>query len=346
MAAVTRRWAASAHRGALTLGAHSDGGAILARTAGGACIFFDSENGRLCAVHRELGEPMLPSACRQFPRVTLTDPRGRWITLSHFCPTAAALLFSPAPVTIVAAPASIALDGGAEGLDATVTLPPLLRPGMLMDWDGYRAWERGAIDVLCTGGASADDAVASLESKTLAVQDWSPGDETLAACVTRGFGGTFDLNRPTEPACEGADYALALAAVPEGLTIPFPSPVESIDVGRIELIWSEFEAVVRRYLAARLFACWWPYLGLDLRGVLRAIQVHVSVLRTRIGARLALGDRGRAALLEAIREADLLMVHLADGPTLATGIARNQGSGGTGRSHGSGRSQGAGSRVP
>ena len=109
-------------------------------------MFFDSENGRMCAVHRELGEPMLPSACRQFPRVTLTDPRGRWITLSHFCPTAAALLFSPAPVLIVAAPASIALDGAAEGLDATAALPPLLRPGMLMDFDGYGAWERGAIE--------------------------------------------------------------------------------------------------------------------------------------------------------------------------------------------------------
>src|SRR4051812_309736 len=177
MSAVTRRFAASAHQGALTLGTHSDGRAILARTAAGACIFFDSENGRLCAVHRELGASMLPSACRQFPRVTLTDPRGRWITLSHFCPTAAALLFSPMPVIIVSAPALIALDGAAEGLDATATLPPLLRPGMLMDWDGYSAWEHGAIDLLCTVGASADDALASLESNTLAVQDWSPGDE-------------------------------------------------------------------------------------------------------------------------------------------------------------------------
>jgi len=322
VSAVTHRFAASAHGKVLTLGAQPDGGAILARTANGACVFFDSENGRLCAVHRDLGEAMLPAACRQFPRVTLTDPRARWITLSHFCPTSAALLFSPAPVTIVPAPASIALAGAAEGLDATATLPPLLRPGMLMDWDGYSAWEAGAIELLCAGGATAAEALASLESKTRVVQRWSPGGETLAARVARVLGSTSELNLPIGRGHEREDYALALAAVPEGLPIPFPSPPEPIDVTRVEMIWSEFDAVVRRYLAAKVFGCWWPYLGLDLAGVMRAIRRHASVLQIRTGARVAQGDRGRPALLEAIRETDLLMVHLVDPSALAQEWAR------------------------
>ena len=285
-------------------------------------MFFDSGNGRLCAVHRDLGEVMLPSACRQFPRVTLTDPRGRWITLSHFCPTAAALLFSSTPVTIVSAPASIALAGGAEGLDATGALPPLLRPGMLMDFDGYGAWERGAVEVLGTRGATVDQALAALGAMTRVIQRWSPGEESLEARVARVLDGTPDLHPRTEQALESEDYARALAAVPDGLAIPFAAPPESVDASAVEIIWNEYDAVVRRYLAAKVFGCWWPYLGLDLGGVIRAIHVHASVLRTRIGARIALGDRDRPALLEAIREADLLMVHLADSRLLVGSVSR------------------------
>ena len=65
------------------------------------CVFFDAEHGRLCAVQRALGHDALPLACRQFPRVSLRDPRGVSVTLSHYCPTAASLLGSPRPVTIV-----------------------------------------------------------------------------------------------------------------------------------------------------------------------------------------------------------------------------------------------------
>ena len=78
--------------------------AILARGADGACVFFDPAGGRACAIHRDIGEPALPSACRHFPRVALVDARGIRITLSHFCPTAAGLLFDDTPLRIVAAP--------------------------------------------------------------------------------------------------------------------------------------------------------------------------------------------------------------------------------------------------
>ena len=93
-----------------------------------------------------------PNGCRwlagSFP-VFLHDARGTFISLSHFCPTAAGLLQSgrrPA-FEIVAAPSTLALDGDAEGLDARDALPPLLRPGMLTDHEGYDAWERRAIGV-------------------------------------------------------------------------------------------------------------------------------------------------------------------------------------------------------
>jgi hypothetical protein len=90
----------------------------------------------------------------------LSDSRGVFITLSHFCPTAAALLLDDREITIVEAPASLSLNGAVEGLDATGVLPPLLGPGMLTDADGYTAWEREAVGVFNDRRRTAQDALA------------------------------------------------------------------------------------------------------------------------------------------------------------------------------------------
>ena len=87
--------------------------------------------------------------------------------------------------------------------------------------------------------------------------------------------------------------------------------------------WREFDGVIRRYLASKLFAGWWPYLGLDLRGVVEAI----ARARGRCCARrLRATDRParhgpRRSCFHAIRDTDLLMVHLSDSRALARLIA-------------------------
>src|SRR5687768_6201812 len=45
-------------------------GAMVARTRTGDCVFYHRGSG-LCVVHRDLGEPMLPSTCRHFPRIAV-----------------------------------------------------------------------------------------------------------------------------------------------------------------------------------------------------------------------------------------------------------------------------------
>src|SRR5687768_1687612 len=81
-------------------------GAIVARTASGDCVFYHRGSG-LCIVQRTLGEEMLPSTCRHFPRLAVRDARGTSISLTHYCPTAAAMLFREAvPLEIVEAPAA------------------------------------------------------------------------------------------------------------------------------------------------------------------------------------------------------------------------------------------------
>jgi hypothetical protein len=297
--------------------------AILVTETDGACTFFDAEHGRLCAIHRDIGERLLPSACRQFPRVTLADPRGTWITLSHFCPTAASLLFVPSPpgsLQIVPAPDTISLSGTAEGLDATTALPPLLRPGMLADLEGYDAWERSAVAMLDNVGHDVDTAVAALHAATLEIRRWSPGAETLRDLVLRVMRETFETPAAEDPDADAGRYARAVASVPRGLTVPDSALSIERFSHSIAVLWREFDRVIRRYLASKLFAGWWPYLGLDLLSIVEIVRVHQAVLRTNIGHRLARQETGHAkteVMLEAIRDTDLLMVHLSDSRALA-----------------------------
>jgi hypothetical protein len=295
--------------------------AVVGTTSAGACVFFDADNGRLCRVHRELGEPLLPSACRHFPRVSLRDARGLSITLSHFCPTAAGLLFAAVPLAVVDAPDSISLAGTAEGLDATAALPPLLRRDMLADIAGYDAWERAALTLLDRGGDDAAAALASLRAVTLRIREWSPGSEALRDRVIRLMARVDYRAVPVDPAADAQRYARVLASVPPDLTAP---PVDTSDrthVGTAAGVLRYFDAPVRRYLVAKLFGNWWPYLGLDLLGVVEALEVHASVLRIHLGHHLHHTGHPQQALLNAIRDTDLLMVHLSDSRRLAELIA-------------------------
>ena len=59
----------------------------------GDCVFLEHGQPRLCAVERQLGAGAMPPPCRQFPRVATLTPSGVSLTLSHYCPTAASMLF-------------------------------------------------------------------------------------------------------------------------------------------------------------------------------------------------------------------------------------------------------------
>ncbi len=74
----------------------------------GSCVFFDRTS-RLCDIHRQKGHDWLPASCQQFPRVSLLDPRGTFVTLSHYCPSAVDLLFADddAPIEVVVNPAGV-----------------------------------------------------------------------------------------------------------------------------------------------------------------------------------------------------------------------------------------------
>lgn len=219
-----------------------------AREMDGTCTFFDGDT-HLCAIHHAGGHAVLPVSCRMFPRLVLQDGRGTSISLSHFCPTAAALLFQESgnswlPVGIVAAPPALADVGPLEGLDARDAWPPLLRPGVMMDLESYAAWERLGVELLTREGVGPAVSLDALATATAGITTWSPWDADPLQHRVRD---TFGL-----------------------LTPPRTDDLEVDD------------RAIKRWLAARLFGNWIAYQGDGLEAIVRYLRGCLSTYTTEL----------------------------------------------------------------
>ena len=288
--------------------ARGSGPPHIAHGVDGGCVFRER---RRCTIHREAGEMALPVSCRHYPRVVLRDPRGTLVSFSHYCPTAAALLFQDEPVRTVAAGSSVSIREPVEGLDARGALPPLIHPGMLADLDGYDAWERTVIDTLmCAPHLSR--ALDVIASATEEVRRWTPADGALTKTVTAAF------TAASESTIRGAWSSAALDIVGtlnrgevtldkhQDLEIAWQrlAPPERVDLHR----------PVANYLAARAFANWVAYQGHGLRTVVAWLRACHDVLRSVALSRAASTLRPLAPvdLLESIRVTDMVMLHTID----------------------------------
>jgi hypothetical protein len=301
-----------------------DAAAILQRTDRGACVFFEPAT-RLCVVHRDLGEASLPATCRYFPRVALRDARGTSITLSHFCPTAASMLFrDDVPLAIVDRPVAFP-PADYEGLAIVDDdLPPLLHPAMLMDLEGYAAWERHMV-ARCAADASPESVLATLVRDARALRTWRPGPVALAAAV-EALPATFLDSSPHETLSVSLAYhAEVIAAVPDDLK---PAPDER-GLGEIYLLavaprWHAFRRPLNRYLAAKAFACWTAYQGRGLMSIVRGLEAALALVRVEAARQCR--DAGRPLdeelLRGAFRGADFALNHLAVGEDLAAAWSR------------------------
>jgi len=257
---------------------------VLALQASGACVFHhtnarpdDATRGR-CGIHA-----MRPASCEHFPFVCVTDARGVHVTLSHYCPTAADLLFTEtAPVTVVAGPPVLGDGRLPEGLDAREALPPV--------------------------------AVDRPEAVDLSTGAWPPG-RRWAAPRLRAFITALADDRHIPDAPDLPLFEAAVAAVPPELS--WPAPIDDtlrVWHERVAPAWSRWTPVVGRYLAARAHASWAMCLGRGPADVAHAVAVARAVLQVEVVRACA----DPAALLDAerlkaaIRRADLLLVHYAD----------------------------------
>jgi hypothetical protein len=295
------------------------GAAVLASDAHGACRFHE---GQRCAIHRDLGEDALPSACQQFPRIVLTDARGTFVRLSHFCPTAASLLFHTSTFTTVPAPDTITLQGRVEGLDARSVLPPLLRSGLLTDVDGYALWEALGVETLASGGLTASEAVSVIDAATLATLEWRPADMSLADAVRRAFSSARPIASSADPERDLIRFACAADSIPHGLRAPIvPRGIEAV-WAQVNAELEGHDAALRAWIASHLFGNWIAYSANGLATVVEYLRVCLAVLRVEL-ARECLRESPRPLdqrMREAIRQSDHILHHLADVPALAQSL--------------------------
>lgn len=297
-----------------------DAAAMLERTAGGRCVFF-AEGPNACLVHQTLGEAALPATCRHFPRLALRDARGTFITLSHFCPTAAGLLFrDDRPLEIVANPPAFP-DIAYEGLVVEPgDLPPLVSPRLLMDLEGYSAWERHMVARAAGTGRRPEAVVAALGRDARRLARWTPGDPPLAQAIADLPG-----DAPDEPLPDRLHESLRRAreirlAVPADLRPdPDEAGLEDSYAAHVRPAWDGLRPPINRYLASKAFASWTAYQGRGIATIVRGLEAALALVRVE-AARIC---RDEAApldadrLREAFRRADFALNHLAVGEDLA-----------------------------
>src|SRR3954467_12496407 len=162
-----------------------DTAAMFERSDEGQCVFLDRSS-HLCIVHRDLGETALAATCRHFPRLAVHDRRGTFVALSHFCPTAAAMLFrDDVPLAIVDAPPAFP-PVDYDGLDVTdEDLPPLLHPRMLMDLDAYTEWERHMVARCADVTQRPESTLATLRRDAVLIGHWRPGASSLRNAIAQ-----------------------------------------------------------------------------------------------------------------------------------------------------------------
>jgi hypothetical protein len=308
---------------------------------GGGCVFHlprveapagQRSAGRTCAVHAALGPEALPSTCQHFPRVCLIDDRGVRVSLSHACPTAAAMLVDHAgPVTIVSGPPAVPGRDVPEGLDARDGLPPRLNDRVLMDLDGLSAWEAYVVDRLAGLRASPGPVgrtLAALAGDAAQLSDWAPGRGPLVEAVHALGAGSDDdwlALADDRPAAVSGPVALARAAAacrPPWTWAPPPADLDEVDARHVTPTWARFDGVVRRYLAAKAFGSWLAWQADGARGLVAWLQMAHAVLRVECARACAEAGRrlDRELLLTAVRQADLLLLHYADCARLAAAL--------------------------
>jgi hypothetical protein len=293
--------------------------AILDRDPSGHCVFYERGEKR-CIVHRDLGDTHLPETCRHFPRVSVQDRRGTFVSLSHFCPTAASMLFRDAPVEIVADPPAFP-DTNYDGLIVTPDdLPPLLHPRVLMDLDGYSAWERHMVGRFTDLQERPESVLATLMRDADLLRRWRPGALTVSQAVWELPSDVIAAEPDLGLHMSLQRHAEVIAAVPDDLKPP--ADEEGLEEAMMKYVtreWADYRAPVNRYLAAKAFASWTAYQGRGVKTIVRGLEAALAVVRVEAArqCRNAARPLDRELMLEAFRSADFALNHLAVGEDLA-----------------------------
>lgn len=294
-----------------------------------ACWFLDGT--RTCAVHRNFGEPALPSACRHFPRVTVLDPTRVAISLSHYCPSAVALLFDREAAwgirdavtafpkkASTTAPAGGDIGLGYEGLDARRGDPPLLRPDVFLGFDGLAVFERRAVESF-ERAPSVETALVRIGLAIETIRGWRYGLGTVPDYIDAVFEAISSTAGDSREIDLGSDHITVLAEAIKGSDPPGALPRSSPPRRRFS---EDLDRALRRFLSARLFGAWISYQGQGLRSVFRYLTLCHELVRTFEAEQTHSHPADR--LKEAMRLSDLWLVHYSDPQVLADALGMSE----------------------
>jgi Fe-S-cluster containining protein len=301
-----------------------DAAAMLERTDAGECVFFNRGT-HLCVVHRDAGEQALPATCRHFPRLSVCDARGTFVTLSHFCPTAASMLFrDDVPLEIVEGPAAFPF-ADYDGLTVRPDdLPPLLSPAMLMDLAAYSAWEQHMVR-RCAADVLPEAALATLFSDAARVSTWRPGGISLSCAIEQLPSQVMGAEPHVTLSQSFVRRNEVVASIPDDLKPqPDDGGLATAYADYVKPEWSTLQRPVNRYLATKAFASWTAYQGKGLMTIVRGLEAALALVRTESSrqCRDARRPLDRDLLLQAFRAADFALNHLAAGEELAAAWSR------------------------
>ena len=309
------------------------GAAILLPESNGACRFYDG-SARRCRVHLAHGEAALPSSCAHFPRRALVDDRGVFVTLSHFCPTAAAgLVRATDRLSIVESPPAFPTDHEYEGLDATGAWPPLVKADLLFDLTGYSAWERFLVARLGEPDGTTRDALVHIACAGEELRRWKPAEQPFAsmlaalALVVPSGDATSSAWQRYDPFTTVDAYQRLLTLIPEGLDRPRLSGIVRDSPAIEPNAWGTLGSAAKRYLAAKAFASWAAYEASGVRTAIAELVLSELVLRVETARAMERLQRtlDEETMIASVREADRLLIHLVDRKQLMTWLSHAEG---------------------
>lgn len=298
----------------------SPGVAVLARQASGDCVFLERSGQTRCLLQTACGHEAMPMACQQFPRVSMADDRGLHVTLSHHCPTAADLLWRDdnRSVEVLEDPSGWSANRLVAGLDARGHWPPLLRPGVLFTHIEWTRWERFCVGTWARAHQTPAAGLAALSNAAESLRRWTPACGPLGRHLDSTLGRWDEAGPADDEALDAADalrdWHAAWSAVPAPrATRPQAPGAPHVERARDAL--DAERAAVSRYLASRCVASWAAYQCCGVRAFVASVRMaaHVLLVETARGSEAS----PRARVREAVRRADLLLLHLAESAALA-----------------------------
>jgi len=111
-----------------------------------------------------------------------------------------------------------------------------------------------------------------------------------------------------------------IAAVPDDLKpAPDEERLDETWTTCVTRAWDDYRAPINRFLAAKAFASWTAYQGRGVKTIVRGLEAALALVRVEAARQCRNASRSldRDLLLEAFRQADFALNHLAVGEDLA-----------------------------